>query len=285
MAAVDEIIKVLDQVEDLPTLPSVYMRISTLIKNPKTSVSDVSRVIETDPAFTTKILRLVNSSFFGFNRQVVSIHQAVVLLGFNTIRNSILSVSVFDLFSGGSNKEFDLRQFWKHAITCGVLSTLLDNKLRSGYNNETFVAGLLHDIGKIILSRYFASDFLKALQFAQQQQVSFYEGERSTLGFSHDEIGEYMAEKWQLPFSLVETVALHHQPGNLRSNPKLVCLVHLADVLAYQLRFGSTLQLKDPTIDAFVLGELDIKENSLPDFLQEMQQVLEQSQGLFSMIN
>ncbi len=284
MIGVDEMLRVLDNVTDLPTLPTVYAQISHLIRDPKTSVADVAKVIEKDQAITSKILRLVNSSFFGFTRQISTIRQAVVLLGFNTIRNTVLSVSVFESFSNVTRGEFDLREFWKHALATGVIATYLDKRIRTGFQEETFVAGLLHDMGKIILNRYFQQEFEEALFYARSNQETFYESERAVIGFSHDEVGEYLADKWQLPYSLGEAIALHHQPGNIRSNPTLVSLIHLANSVAHKLNFGFSGSFKSPAISNFAMEELNLKPEQITELEEESGKILEENTELFSLV-
>ena len=284
MIGVDEMLNVLDGVNDLPTLPTIYAQVSQIMQDPKSSVADVARVIEKDQAITSKILRVVNSSFFGFSRQIATIRQAVVLLGYNTIRNTVLSVSVFQSFASAGHGEFDMKEFWKHAIATGVLATYLDKALHTGFQEETFVAGLLHDIGKIILNRYFKEKFEEALTYARTNQETFYDSERAVIGFSHDEVGEYLADRWQLPYSLVEAVALHHQPANIRSNPKLVALTHLANIFAHRLRYGFSGDYRDPEIDTFALEELGIQKEAIPELQQLGKEILEESQALFGLI-
>ncbi len=285
MVDLDEMVRILDGLDDLPTLPTIYVEISKQIRDPKVSVSEVARVIEMDQAITSKILRLVNSSFFGFSRQVTSIRQAVVLLGFSTVQNTVLSVSVFESFTTNNVKGFNLKEFWKHSIGCGVLCTTLDKKMNVGYQDETFVAGLLHDIGKIILDRHFKKEFEEALTYAKTNGVSPYEGERVVIGSSHDEIGEYLAEQWKLPYALVEAVALHHHPGNIRSNPKLVSLVHLSDCLAHRLGCGYSDNYVLPEFDPYALEELDLNEEMIPELIEEMKQVFDNNHELFKLID
>ncbi len=284
MYEVDEMVTLLDKIEEIPTLPTIYTKVTTLIANPNSTVNEIARVIEMDQALTSKILRIVNSSFFGFNRKIVSINQAIVLMGFNTIRNTVLSASVFKSFADIARNNFDLRRFWRHSIACGIISSILDNKLGTGYKDETFVAGLLHDMGKIILNQYFEKEFCDTIAYSDNNNLSFYDSERKIIGFSHDEIGEYIAERWKLPFSLVESIALHHQPENLRSNPKLVSLVHLADVFTNRLKFNFLNNPEQIAINPFVFNELDLDEKSVPNLIIEISQILSKSMNLFSLL-
>lgn len=284
MYEVDEMISLLDKIEEIPSLPTIYTKVTTLISNPNSTVNEIARVIEMDQALTSKILRIVNSSFFGFNRKIVSINQAIVLMGFNTIRNTVLSATVFKSFEDLAKNNFDLRRFWRHSIACGIISSILDNKLGTGYKDETFVAGLLHDIGKTILNQYFEKEFGETIAYSKDNNISFYDSERKIIGFSHDEVGEYIAEKWKLPFSLVETIALHHQPENIRSNPKLVSLIHMADVFANRLNFNFLNDPKQIAINPFAFDELELDKNSIPELIKEISRILSKSMNLFSLL-
>ncbi|HDL18145.1 MAG TPA: HDOD domain-containing protein [Bacteroidetes bacterium] len=285
MVSTDEMVEILDKVYDLPTLPTVYMRISNLMNRDDISVKDIGDVIATDQSITIKILRLVNSTFYGFSRKIVSIQQAIVLMGFNTIRNTVLSVSVFDEFSEMDNEYFNLNRFWQHSIACGIISATVDKSLNTGFRDEVFVSGLLHDIGKIILNKYFSTEFGQILAHAKKNHTSFYESERAIIGFSHNDLGEYLCDKWKLPFPLVESVALHHQPDNIRSSPKLVSIIHLADTFSYYLQSGYLNDFKQPQLSPFILEELDIKKETVRDLFKGVKQEYEKSMELFSFIN
>lgn len=284
MVDIDEMVKVLDGLEDLPTLPTIYTQISELVRDPKVSVADVAKVIEMDQAITSKILRLVNSSFFGFSRQVTSIRQAVVLLGFTTVQNTVLSVSVFDAVATNNVQGFNLKEFWRHSIGCGVICTSLDRLLKTGHHDETFVAGLLHDIGKLILDRYFEKEYAQAVDYTLKNGTTFYDGERLIIGSTHDEIGEYLAERWKLPYTLVEAIALHHQPSNLRSDPKLVALVHTSDVFAHRLGYGYSVNYSVPELEAFALDELGLQEENLSNLEENLAKILEDNNELFALV-
>ena len=141
----------------LPTLPTVITELISLIDNPKTNARKVAQLISTDQALTAKILKLANSAFYGFPREIATVDLAVVVLGFETVKNLGLSVSVLERFSGtdGGVDEFDRQKFWEHSIACGVSARLLAGKLRYRMPGEAFAAGILHDIGRLILSQYF----------------------------------------------------------------------------------------------------------------------------------
>ncbi len=280
----EKLVQLLDEVTDLPTLPTVYVKINSLLQSSQANAARVARIVEADQAIATKVLRLVNSSYFGLSRQVTQINQAVVLLGFNAIRSVVLSVSVFESFKGDGNTRFDRREFWKHAIATGVIARRLAKDLRIGAEEDAFSGGILHDVGKLVLDQVLPSEFNAILEYVDQNGCSIIEAEHRILGTDHCEVGEYLLEKWNLPPLLIECVALHHSPAIFRSNPQMVSVIHLADIFARHLHIGSGGDNMIPTPDPFALDELEI---DMDDFLAEeenIQTVLEQSQDMLALV-
>jgi len=283
MIDMKNVVRKLEGVSDLPTLPTVYSKVASLVNDSRTTAAQVAKVIESDQAITSKILRLVNSSFFGFSRRISSIHQAVILLGFNTIRNTVLSVSVFKMFESERANNFDLTGFWKHSIASGLLTKSLDRYLDTGIE-EAFAAGILHDIGKVVMNKYFQDELEAALEKARSEQLPIFDAERLVNGVPHTEIGAFIADHWNLPYGLVEAIALHHTPSVLRSNPKLVCLVHVGNIFARDMEIGFNGDFRVPEIDPFVYEELEVTEDDLNGFYMRMKEEIEENQEIFSFL-
>ena len=284
MVDMKNIVRRLEGITDLPTLPTVYSKVANLVNDSRTTAAQVAKVIESDQAITSKILRLVNSSFFGFSRRISSIHQAVILLGFNTIRNTVLSVSVFNVFGTDQAGSFDLKNFWKHSIATGMLSKSLGEYFELNMDEEAFAAGILHDIGKVVLNKYFKDELEIALQKAQSEQLPLFEAERLVNGITHAEIGEYIVDHWNLPYGLVEAVALHHTPGILRSNPKLVCLVHVANIFSREMQIGFNGDFAVAEIDPSAYEELEVSEDDLNGFYIRVKEEIEENQDIFNIL-
>lgn len=254
--------KITQSIIGLPTLPTVITQMIGLIDNPKTSARDVARLIATDQALTAKILKLANSAFYGFPRKISTVNHAVVVLGFETVKSLGLSVSVLERFAGGGSGEtsFDRQRFWEHSIACGVATRLLSNKLRYRVPGEAFAAGILHDIGKLILSQYFSEEFAQVMAMVQEQEIYIGKAEEAILGVTHAEIGCWLAEKWNLPKQLVDAIAFHHAPGRLERGAELPSLVHLADFLARRERIGDGGGTRLPHLDPAALRAFGIHE-------------------------
>lgn len=245
----------------LPTLPTVITQLMTLIDSPKTSGRQVAQVISTDQALTAKILKLANSSFYGFPREISTVQHAVVILGFETVKSLGLSVSVLQRFSGPSdNTQFDRQGFWEHSIACGVSARLLAGKLRYRLPGEAFAAGILHDVGKLILSQYFPAEFAQVIERMRTDDIYIGKAEELVLGLTHSEVGSWLAEKWNLPGKLVDAIAYHHTPGRLTRNAELPALIHLADFLCRREGIGDGGGQRMPTLDPAALQIFGIRE-------------------------
>ena len=249
-----------DSMEDLPTLCAVAVQLLQLTHDESSRATAIARVIESDQSLTARLLRLVNSSAYNFNSEITTVSRAVVALGFNTIRSMALGMAVADLFPvSKENDAFDLREFWKHSLACAVCAEMLAE--RSGKRiekDEAFVAGLLHDIGKLILSTCLKDKYGALVKRAREDDRSILEVEQEELGATHSEVGKWLAERWGLPDVLTQVIWLHHQaPGSIEGNnflPPLISVVHVSDALARSLLIGSS---GNPKIDPLTKIEFD----------------------------
>ncbi|MEW6754761.1 MAG: HDOD domain-containing protein [Candidatus Latescibacterota bacterium] len=253
--------KITQSIIGLPTLPTVITQLIGLIDNPRTSSRDVSRLIATDQALTAKILKLANSAFYGFPREISTVNHAVVVLGFETVKSLGLSVSVLERFAGaGEDASFDRQRFWEHSIACGVGARLLAGKLRYRVQGEAFAAGILHDIGKLVLSQYFPQEFAQIMRMVHEQDIYIGRAEEAVLGVTHTEIGAWLSEKWNLPRQLVDAIAFHHAPGRVERNGRLPALIHLADHLCRREKMGDGGGRRLPILDAAALRTFGLHE-------------------------
>lgn len=230
-----------EKIIGLPTLPTIVTQLITLVGDPSSSARQVSQLISTDQALTAKILKVANSAFYGFPRKISTVQLAIVVLGFETVKNLSLSAAVLKRFSTGTELAlFDRQRFWDHTIGCGVAGKMLARKLGYQIEGEAFVAGVLHDIGKLILIEYFPKKFSNALDLAQKETLTISDAEEQIFGVTHAELGAWLAEKWNLPNSLVETIAYHHRPCEQENPEDLVLLIHLANALIRHFKIGNS---------------------------------------------
>jgi putative nucleotidyltransferase with HDIG domain len=257
-----QIYEKLDKIKEIPTLPAIVFELNQHLQNPETSIARVSETIEKDQAMAIKILKLVNSAFYGFRSKISDIKNAVVLLGFNAVRNAIVSVSVIDalpktlLF-----QDFEMIDFWKHSLAVAVASKSIAQKAGVDSPDNCFVGGLLHDVGKVIMAQYFKDDFVKVWTRMQNEYLPFYEAEQQELPVDHTQIGAYLADRWQLPRGLTDAIRWHHdfQPQN--GNAGFMINIHLADILvnSYAENPDCTLDMgaMHPEVVKFLMAQIE----------------------------
>jgi len=263
--------KVIEKIDDLPTLPRTVLQITGLVNDPKSSAKDLARVITDDQVLTVRLLKLVNSSFYGFPQRISTVTGAIVLLGFDAIRNLLLTTSVFDLFANRNRqKKRDQERFWDHSLGCAVGAKVIGNYLRHDKIEELFVSGLLHDIGKIVEMMFLPDEFSKIVAAVNRDNILMTTAENNVLGYNHAEVGKLLAEKWNLPVKLVQVIAHHHHPDNAGSFAIEAAIVHLADIFCRALNMGYGGDNKIPPLDKLAWERLKIPTSAIEGIMETM---------------
>lgn len=225
-----DMMRCLESIEELPTLSSVAMRVNAMLQNMDATARDIAEVIERDQSMVCKLLKLANSSFFGFSSRVSNIAHAVMILGFNTVYNAVLSMAVIDAL-GVRNKfnGLDMSAFWRHSISVAVVSRHLSGEIKGQQRENAFTAGILHDVGKVVMARFFTDRFLPLWQKVANRETSYVGAERQYFPMGHDAIGAFLTRCWNIPEELTVVVAQHHHPEILPRPNILALIVNAAD--------------------------------------------------------
>ena len=263
----------LRKVVDLPTLSIVANNIVQIMQNTKSSAVQVGRAISQDPALVSRILRIANSTFYGFPRAITTIPHAVVILGFTNIRNLVLTSSILAIFpSKEGDGYFDREGFWKHSLACGVTSKLIAKRLGIKNLEEVFIWGLLHDLGKLVLDAYFNEDFTRVVDLVNENEMLIIDAEQQLLGFDHAAVGGIVADKWSLPPALIKVIRFHHNPPQANESMRIVSIVHLADVLCRAIGMGNGGDRKVPCVNEDSWKLLGINRQMIRGLFSEMEQ-------------
>lgn len=234
-----EVEQVLGSLDKLPTLPVIYTKLLRLLQSPDTTIHAISNIISEDQVIAAKVLQFVNSAFYGFPQRIGSLQRAIVILGFNAIKNLVLTTSVWDLFQRiQAGHAFNKESFWKHSIGCAVASRVLAEAADLKNPEDVFTGGLLHDIGKIVQAGYFPDQFNRVIELVDQTGLPMVEAERRVFGFDHAQIGTAIATRWRFPQDTVNMIALHHLPNETAGLNKTIAAVHIGNILATALRLG-----------------------------------------------
>jgi len=225
--------KLTNQIDTFPTLPSVVNRVLKITADPDSTSTDLNEVISPDIALTTCILKVANSAFYGLSSKVGSLQQAVTVLGFTEIRNLVISKAIFDSFKNFDNSmQLDIQRFWEHSFLCGLSSKLISSRF-SGDNNDFFVAGLLHDLGKLIISITLPQDSLNIIQKVGPVKFRTNHTENEILGITHEAIGMLVLKRWMFPENLIISVGYHHRPNEAKTKRIFPSIVYTADLLCH----------------------------------------------------
>ncbi len=273
----------LEQIVNIPTLPQVLAKVIPMLSDPKVSAREVARIISQDQSLVSRILRIVNSAFYGFPRQITTIDHALVILGFNRLKAAIFTASVLEVFKDGKNAiGFNVQGFWEHSIGVGVIAKSLARYLRLSNVEEHFIFGLLHDVGKLILD-YYAKDYYKnVLARRREKEILLREAEEEVLGFDHSVVGSLVFDKWNLPPDIVDVVGWHHAVLHYDGRfLQSVAIVSVSDALARLMGIGdggdpyvpeisrnllSLLRLDLAGLD-FIMGEAVEQIDTMREFL------------------
>jgi putative nucleotidyltransferase with HDIG domain len=207
--------KTLGTIKDLPTLPAVLRQVSSLIETNETDLKKIADVITTDSALSLRILRLVNSAFYGLPNRVTSLQHAVVALGLRAVYNLMLGLTVVKMFKNGKSPHFDPEMLWRHSFGCALLSEKIAGLVKYTFPDECFIAGLLHDMGRLVFDQYLHDRFSEASRYSAERKCSLLKGEKEVIGFDHAEAGAWLAQRMIIPDSFVNVIQYHHKPSKL----------------------------------------------------------------------
>ncbi|MDR1310176.1 MAG: HDOD domain-containing protein [Deltaproteobacteria bacterium] len=253
------------KIKNLPTVPGIVAKISRMVENPETSAAEVGRLISQDQVLSAKVLRMANSAFFGMSRKISSISQALVILGFEVVKGLVLTSSVFDMI------QKSMAGLWEHSIGCAAASGAVATLLGRDDAEEILVAGLLHDLGKVVLALNLPEEMRLIMAKVSSGDVLFYEAENQLLDFDHSELGQWLAEHWNLPESLAEPMRLHHRPEKAVLKPECTAIVHIADIIIRAKGFGNAGDMLVPPISMAAWEMLGLRKTDFLAILETLE--------------
>lgn len=233
--------RILTGIESLPTLPNVYTSLVEVLESPVVSTKLVAEVISSDQASAFRVLKVANSPFFGFRGRINTINQAIMYLGLNEVKNIVLALAVIDTFS--RQKLFEKispNDFWKHSIAVGITSRIIAKMSGQADFENYFLAGILHDIGKLVFMETAPTQFSDSLELVRREGVKILEAEKKILGLDHTEAGLILTKKWKLPFFFQRVISEHHRGVSNDAYENIVASVHLSNIVVKFLNLGDS---------------------------------------------
>ncbi len=259
------------EVDQLPSLPQIVTRVMELTEDPDSTAFDIQEVLNQDQAMTAQVLRLANSVHYGYSRRIATVTDAIILIGFNAVRSIVLAASVSKILKRElKGYVMDEGELWKHSQCAAVFARLLAKKIKFRSIELAYTAGLLHDIGKLVLNNSMRDAYEQVVSIVHEEKRPFHKVETELFGFSHAAVGGKVAEKWKLPAELAEAIACHHDPREAQINGQLTALVHLADAATLQMGMGLGIDGLLYPISGEALELLQVTEQDLEQIKSEI---------------
>jgi putative nucleotidyltransferase with HDIG domain len=260
------------EISHIATLPEITLKIVELVEDPKSTAQDLHKVISHDPALCSRILKVVNSSFYGLPGQIGSINRAIVMLGLNAVKNIAIAASLAKLFRGGElTPRLGARDLWNHSVAMAATCKYLADSVKLGLSDEAFLAGLIHDIGVMVEMQYDRAKLIEVVtklgcDSSGAPAMNMIEIENSVFGANHQDFGAGLCEKWKFPKTFSLVTGFHHRPFEVPADQrKLVCIVAAADKLCAELNAGFRIDVQSVTVDADLRDELKLSVEKLEE--------------------
>jgi HD-like signal output (HDOD) protein len=250
--------------ERISSVPLVYTKLMSAMNSQRSSISHISTIISQDAGLSIRLLRIVNSAFFGFPRKIDTISRAVQIVGVEQLRDLVLATSVMDSFERIPDGLVTMESFWKHSVGCGVAARALANLCHEANIERFFVAGILHDVGRLIIFDRLPEKAKEIVEAVKTSRDSMYKIEKNVLGFDHAAVGGALVNAWRLPASLEEIIADHHRPMAAQRYVRDTAIVHLADIIAHAMQLGSSGERLVPQISEEAWKSLELPIGVLP---------------------
>jgi len=277
------IVELVKGVGGLVTLPDVFIRINRLVEDPDSTVGDIAKAVSQDPSFTVRLLRVANSPLYGLSSTVDTVTKAVAIIGTSQIRNLALSTSVASAFEGLPNDLVSMENFWRHSLYCALAARILAKLARKCDVEAVFTAGLLHDIGALVIFNRLSAQAREVLLLVLDNvdELPVYEAEWQIMGFDHAQVGGELAHQWHLPLLLEECIAYHHKIRSAQRYPRETALVHIANILALMAEVDSLDPSDVPPIDPQAWEVTGLDESIIESVVREAQAEITEAENLF----
>jgi putative nucleotidyltransferase with HDIG domain len=287
----EQIFRKLESIRDLPTLPVILEKLKKEMLNPDCDATRIARIVEDDPSMMARILKVVNSPLYSGAERIDTLPLAISRMGLNAISNIALSTSVFSTFGPAWQKDFDRKEFWRHSISTGIAANVIYerrmNHLTGRYEkNEIHLAGLLHDIGKIVFEQYFHDEFVSSVLFCKQRSIPLFQMELECIGADHAQVGAWLGERWRLSEKIIETIRWHHEPTNAKEEyQELIMMCHAANYICNLVHIGDSGDAVAPAFFRGVWKRLGVDIEEISGMIEQIKEESKKSELMLSLLS
>ena len=243
------------------SLPTIFVKLDEAIGDPRSTNKDFAAIINEDTAMAARLLRIGNSALYNFPSKIETVSHAITIIGTTQLRDLVLACSVIKMFDNIPEELVSMELFWRHSIAVGVAARIIATTRRENNVERFFVAGLLHDIGRLIMFTETANQMQHVVNHAQEEQLLLFKAEKELMGFDHAKLGGLLLTAWQLPDRLVDAVQYHHNPARSKTHPIEAGILHIADIIVNALQLGTTGEHFVPPLNNSAWEQLDLADD------------------------
>ncbi len=280
-AAPEAVTTLVKDVSNLVSMPEVYYRILDLAENENSTAAEIGEVISHDTGLTARLLRIANSAFYGFPSSIETVSRAITVIGLRELRDLVLATSAIDAFEHIPLDMANMRKFWHHSLYTGVCARILANRAKVLHSERLFVAGLLHDIGHLVMFMKLPGQLRQCMVLAGREDLDIHQAERRLLGFDHAELGAALLTHWKLPPGLAQTTRFHHEPARAEKFQLECAIVHVANILAKHADLADVVAAGDFSYDQTALRLLTFTPDQADEIRQQAQQQFSEAKDIF----
>jgi putative nucleotidyltransferase with HDIG domain len=250
--------------------PILYYQLREKLDDPDSNFDDLAAIIKTDPAMSVRLLKIVNSAFYGFDEKIDTLSHALNIIGTEQLTDLALAAIVTSKFQGIPRDLINMETFWMHSIACGIAARKIAKRMARVEAEKMYLGGMLHDIGSLILFKEAPEDARKILLRCKESGENLFKVEKEILGYDHAEIGALLLAEWKLSDRLVEMVKYHHQPVNAGDCLEEACIIARADALIYEMKIGNSGEPGVPELDPMVLERVPISDEEITELKEDI---------------
>lgn len=263
----------LRETKNLPTLPGIVVKLTKMADDPDSTTEQMGKVLSKDHILAAKLLKLVNSAFYGFPQRISSLSSAIILLGFNVVKSLIVSASIFEMME---DQDVEL---WEHSLGCAVACSVVAKRIGVEEPEEVSTAGLIHDIGKVAIKMELPQEYEMITRLMRERNMSMRQAELEVLGLGHDEAGGWLTKSWNLPKKLIEPIACHHDPRKAKDEQLSSSIIHFSDILIRGMGYGHAGDDKVPALSKRAWQLLNLSSEDINEVIDEVEEKLWEVKG------
>jgi HD-like signal output (HDOD) protein len=274
-SALKKAAKIVEVTGDLPAMPHIAAQVMEKLSSPNATPRDIHMLLTKDQGLAARVLKVANSPYYGASRSISSLRDAILFMGFDSIRSLVMTAVMKGMFSATSLAE---QLLWEHSIGCGVAARRIGQEIDFSGSEEAFLGGLMHDIGKAVLFLRVPTQMREIMQEVYNSETNFAEVEQQVLGFTHAQVGQMVADKWRFAVDIEDAISNHHHPEQARTARELAHIISLGNLLCHKLEIGPT---RKPDLDVSDLESakaLGIGPDQISEILEEMSQTLKKDE-------